>query len=505
MVTNGTSRLFAPQHLPDALARYLASTNPWWQDGRVPDPLPYRRWAFPLLLKRLTSGLAPGVVLRGPRQVGKSTLQAQLVQELIAGRGVRPTHVLHAQFDDIPSLRGLGDPLLAIVRWFQDHVLRGNLHEVAGSTGQPVCILLDEAQNVRDWAPQLKSILDTWPVRVMLTGSSALRIAVGQDSLAGRVSTVELGPLLLREIAGLRLGEDLHPLLPDNGLEPLLHREFWRELADAGGRRRHVRDEAFAAFAERGGYPRAQVAADVGWPEVADQLNEDVIRRAISHDLRLGPRGRRRDEGLLQALFRLACRYAGQAPARPLYTQELQRALQAGVPWQRILTYLHFLDDCLLVRLVPPLEARLRRTQAPPKLCLADHALRAAYLQEQVPLTAEGLQLAPHLRDLAGHLAESVVGSFLIGIPGLEVAYLPARPEQPEVDFVLTIGYRRIPVEVKYRHRVDGEADTAGLRAFLDQPHFEAPFGLLVTLTDDVEVRDPRIVPVSLPSLLLMR
>jgi len=505
MGNNGGPLQLGPERLPDALARYLASTNPWWQGGQVPDALPYRRWAFPLLLKRLTTGLAPGVVLRGPRQVGKSTLQAQLVGELIAARGVPAQHVLRVQFDRIPSLRGLGDPLLSVVRWFQDHILGSSLHEAARSSSQPVYIFLDEAQNVRDWAPQLKSILDTWPVRVMLTGSSSLRIAVGQDSLAGRVSTVELGPLLLREIAGLRLGEELKPLLPENGLEPLLHQGFWQELARAGRLRHHVRDKAFAAYAERGGYPRAQVPTEVSWPEVADQLSEDVIRRAINHDLRLGPRGRRRDEGLLQALFRLACRYAGQAPARPLYTQELQRALQAGVPWQRILTYLRFLDDSLLVRLVAPLEVRLRREQSPPKLCLADHALRAAYLQEQVPLTAEGLQLSPHLRDLAGHLAESVVGSFLVGIPGLEVAYLPARPDQPEVDFVLTIGYRRIPLEVKYRHRVDGEADTVGLRSFLDQPHFEAPFGLLVTLTDDVQVRDPRIVPISLPSLLLMR
>jgi hypothetical protein len=32
-----------------------------------------------------------------------------------------------------------------------------------------------------------------------------------------------------------------------------------------------------------------------------------------------------------------------------------------------------------------------------------------------------------------------------------------------------------------------------------------APFGLLVTLDDDVPVRDPRIVPISLSSLLWMR
>ena len=99
------------------------------------------------------------------------------------------------------------------------------------------------------------------------------------------------------------------------------------------------------------------------------------------------------------------------------------------------------------------------------KLCLCDHALRAAWLQEVVPLTPDGLVQAPHLTDLAGRIAESVVGYFFRSIPGLDVAHFPARSMEPEVDFVLTVGLQRIPVEVKYRRRVD-QRDTMGLRSF---------------------------------------
>jgi hypothetical protein len=62
----------------------------------------------------------------------------------------------------------------------------------------------------------------------VVTGSSALRIEAGRDSLAGRVAPLDLGTLLLREVAGLRLGEDIEPLLPANGLDDLLRVEFWR-------------------------------------------------------------------------------------------------------------------------------------------------------------------------------------------------------------------------------------------------------------------------------------
>jgi len=108
--------------------------------------------------------------------------------------------------------------------------------------------------------------------------------------------------------------------------------------------------------------------------------------------------------------------------------------------------------------------------------------------------------------DLAGRIAESVVGALLTGIPGLDVAHLPARHAQPEVDYVLTIGTRRIPLEVKYQKRIDPWRDTEGLRTFIETAANNAPFGILVTRPDAVgETDDPRILRVPLPNLLLMR
>jgi hypothetical protein len=63
----------------------------------------------------------------------------------------------------------------------------------------------------------------------------------------------------------------------------------------------------------------------------------------------------------------------------------------------------------------------------------------------------------------------------------------------------------RIPIEVKYRRRIDAHEDTRGLRAFLEKTVYNAPFGLLVTLNDDVAIPDPRIIPISLSSLLWLR
>ncbi len=478
--------------------------NPWWEGkpGRV---LPeFRRWAFERLLRGLTSGLAPITVLRGPRQVGKSTVQDQIIRCLLEERRVAANRILKIQFDDIRELSALSLPIQSLARWFENRILGRTFNEAAHAN-EPAFLLLDEVQNLDEWATELKNLVDINTVRVLVTGSSALRIEAGRDSLAGRISTVELGPLLLREVSSLALGTTIPALLPENGLDPLRHKETWLALQQHGLKHRVARNAAFQHWSERGGYPRAHQRQDVPWPEIADDLVETVVNRAIQHDLRQGERGRKRDEALLREVFRLACRYTGQAPRQTVFLDDIRSALSANTGWQRIQAYLKFLEAAMLVRLVPPLELRLKKKRGPAKVCVCDHGLRAAWLQELIPLDAGALELAPHLADLAGHIAEGAAAYFLSGIHHLDVAHFPERGPEPEVDLVLTIGEQRIPVEVKYRRTIHGHADTRGIRAFVEKSVYNAPFGVLVTLTDDVVIDDPRIVVVSLPSFLLLR
>ena len=496
--------LFDEERLPPPLDEYLRSTNPWWKSKPAPVIPPYHRWVFRTVLKKLSSGLAPVLLLRGPRQVGKTTLQLQIIEHLIQSLKVDPRRILRVQFDEIPSLTGLPEPILTIARWFENHILCQTFNETARQNA-PAFLFLDEVQNLSDWAPQLKGLVDHHTVKVLVTGSSALRISAGRDSLAGRITSMDLGTFLLREIIAMRFGEEIQPHLPENGLEPLLRVDFWRSLQSLGVASCFIRNKGFAEFSHRGGYPMAQAHPDVPWPEIADQLNETVIQRAIQHDLRMGKKGAKRDQQLLEEVYRLACRYAGQCPSQAIFVQEIKQALNANIGWTRILTYLRFLDGALLLKMVPPLELRLKRRKGNSKICLCDHGLRASWLQEVIPLDEEGLHHSPHLGDLAGHIAESVTGYFLGTIPHLDLAHFPERGVEPEVDFVLTIGEHRIPLEVKYRQHIDVHRDTVGLRAFIERRVYNAPFGILVTLHDDVQIPDPRIVGVSLSSLLLLR
>lgn len=489
--------------LQEGLEDRLRDMNPWWRGERLAGLQIMKRWPFQRMLSDISGkGLAPVTVLRGPRQVGKTTLINQVVGRLL-DEGVATKRILRLQFDDIPEMRGVLSPILNIVSWYQQKILGKSLNQAA-LDGEQALIFLDEVQNLPDWAPQLKHLVDMNPVRVIVTGSSALRIEAGRDSLAGRISTLEMGPLFLREIGEMRGYGRLGPYLSLNGLAPLKKKEFWLELREFGERHREFRYQTFAACSARGAYPIAQARHEVPWEQMADQLNETVIRRAIQHDLRMGPRGQKRDEHLLEEVFRLACRYIGQSPRQSLYLDEIRRTMHANVGWQRILAYLKFLDGTLLLRLIEPLELRLKKKRGASKLCLCDHALRAAWLQEIVPVDPIELEKQPHLTDLAGRIAESTAGYFLSSIVGLGVAHFPERDAEPEVDFILTVGEQRIPVEVKYRRGFDYR-DTHGLRAFIEKAHYNAPFGILVTLSDEPGTDDPRIISMPLSTILLMR
>ena len=495
--------LFSQMTLPAELVEDLRRQNPWWEGRALPQLPPHRRHLVRQIQRRIEWKLAPIVVVRGPRQIGKTTAQLHFVEDLLKA-GVEGRRVLRVQFDDLREMDDFDSPILRIVDWFERTILGSTCNEAA-RRGESAFLLLDEVQNLESWAPQLKSLVDSSTVQVVVTGSSALRIEAGRDSLAGRITTLEAGTLSLTEIATLR-GLDLgEPFLKDNGLEALTHASFWTDLRGHGQAVEQVRDAAFAAFSERGGYPLAHLRATAPWDQVADQLNETVIKRVIQHDLRLGERGRKRDPALLEELFRLCCRYAGQTPAIQTLAREAQRVLHANVGAQRINAYLQFLGDTLLLRLIPPLEIRLKRKRGSPKLCLVDHGLRASWLQEQIPLTPNKLREEPELTVVAGHLAESVAGSVLATITGLDIAHFPERHGEPEVDFVLTIGVKRIPIEVKYQARIDPLRDTEGLRSFIEKSVNNAPFGLLVTQDDNPQIVDPRIMTLPLSSLMLLR
>jgi predicted AAA+ superfamily ATPase len=468
--------------LPEELVHFLELQNPWWSGSPAKPTERFRRWAFGEVMQRLEKDLTPIVAVRGPRQVGKTTIQEQLIEELLKLRGVPPARIFRIQFDDVPSLGSYSQPVLGLVRWFEKNVLGDTMNALA-QKGEPVYLFFDEVQNLKNWAPQIKSLVDHVAAKTLVTGSSALRIADGQDSLAGRISMIELGPLRLGEIAGVRQLDGLKPFQPSLRLDAWTEKEFWLDLTQYATKHAKLLKKCFEVFSGVGGYPVCHKPG-VNREELSDLITRTVVERTLIHDLRAGPNGRRRDRSVLEETFRRVCRYAGQGVRARHIRNEIAQVLGEGVRDKSVHDAIKFLANSLLVHEVPPFEALTKRQSHPSKLCLCDHFVREAWLQEQVPIAPRLLAQANEvISTTAGHLIESDIGYYLKGIPGADVSWFPAREkgQEPEVDFVLTIGLQRIPIEVKYRRAPPGQSDLAGLKSFCSQAKYNAPFGLLIT------------------------
>ena len=126
------------------------------------------------------------ILLTGPRQVGKSTLYKHLF-----------SNVNQVTFDD--------DLLLAQAEEDMNLFLLNN----------PCPLMIDEVQKCPSIFNKLKIILDNTDKygNFYLTGSQKLQLMEGvSESLAGRVSVVELEGLSLREIKGISFNRHFIPM-----------------------------------------------------------------------------------------------------------------------------------------------------------------------------------------------------------------------------------------------------------------------------------------------------
>lgn len=351
-------------------------------------------------------------------------------------------------------------------------------------------------------SPQLKAFADNTSAKILVTGSSALRIADGRDSLAGRMSMIELGPLRLSEIGGIA-GLQLEPFEKDGDLRNWATPEFWLGLIQHASRQGKALTTAFARFSAIGGYPRVHRSPDDDPRVMGSEILETVVERTIQHDA-VRPGRASLDQQLLGEVFRRVCKYAGQAVATRNLVSQIQAVLPRARP-KEVEECIAFLSDSLLIKRIPPLEIFARRQSNAPKLCLCDHFVRDRFLQESVPLAPEELRTrAPQVSTLAGHLIESTLGYYLAGIPGIDLSWFPERQDEPEVDYIVTLGSKRIPIEIKYKRGSLRPPDWRGVKSFAGHEAYGASFGVVVT-QDEAGLMGNGIIAVPASSFLLLR
>jgi predicted AAA+ superfamily ATPase len=363
----------------------------------------FRRAQASLLEARLEEPRRFLQVVTGARQVGKTTLVAQVLEAV-----GRPSVFASA---DEPSIR---DAAWLATQWERGRVAAAE----AGKAG--AVLALDEVQKVAGWSETVKRLWDEDTrarrrLRVILLGSSPLLMQQGlTESLAGRFEILHLPHWSSAE----------------------MHAAFGFSL------------EQYLYF---GGYPGAAPLIDE--PERWRRyLLDSLIETTIARDVLLMTRVDK--PALLRRLFELGCRYSGQILS---YNKMLGQLQDAG----NTTTLAHYLDLLsgagMLAGLPKYAGTAVRQRGSSPKLQVLNTALMTA----QSGLSPDE---ARDDREFRGRLIESAVGAFLANAAAAGICELYYwRERNREVDFVLRRGKTVVAIEVKSGRAPD---TLSGLNAF---------------------------------------
>jgi predicted AAA+ superfamily ATPase len=365
----------------------------------------FKRPQFQLIKKRIVEERRFIQVISGPRQVGKTTLVQQVLDDLSF-----PGYYISAD--------GLAN---AGAAWLQEQweVARIRWKE---STAQEFLLIIDEIQKVNNWSETVKKEWDRdsftrTPIKVILSGSSRLLLQQGlTESLAGRFESIYISHWTFREM---------------NAAFGWSH-------------------EQYCWF---GGYPGSAgfIGDEERWKKY---ISDSIIETSISRDILMLTRVDK--PALMRRLFELGCIYSGQILS---FTKILGQLLDAGNTTTLSL-YLHLLDQAgLLAGLEKYTPERIRQRSSSPKFQVHNMALHNA----QSNYTFSSITLQP---EKWGRIVESAIGAHLLNsslTDGFRLHYW--RHRNDEIDFVMEKRGQLVGLEIKS----GSHQKSSGMKAFQSQ------------------------------------
>lgn len=182
------------------LLRVLSRLNPWWNGKPVPSSIlkdEHRRRDFYTLRDRLDE--RPVTTVCGPRQVGKTTMIGQLIQDLLTNQETEPSRVFYLSTEASALQAGDRSLIADVLDAYEQHFLGKSFTRL----DSPVYVLIDEVQKADGWDETLKFYVDTCPeITFVVTGSvSTLIQKSASETLVGRVQRQTVVPFKFSDVA----------------------------------------------------------------------------------------------------------------------------------------------------------------------------------------------------------------------------------------------------------------------------------------------------------------
>ena len=372
----------------------------------------YKRAEYQVITERLKEPRKFIQVVMGARQIGKSTVVKQVLQDLDM-----PYRLFSA--DNVPATNNA---------WISDcWATARSLKESRG--WESVVLVIDEIQKIANWSEAVKKEWDDDTfhgrnIKVLLLGSSRVLLEKGlSESLAGRFEEIRMS-----------------------------HWRY-REMQECFG-------FSLDQYMFYGGYPGA--ATLIGDEDRFGQyIQSAIIEATINKDILMDTPISK--PALLRQTFELGAAYSGEL----LSLNKMLGSLQDAGNTVTLAGYINLLDESGLLCGLQKFSIDMARRRASiPKLQVYNNALKMVYS----PLTFEQVILN---RKAWGRIFESAIGAYLVNqafVHRFEVFYWRERDD--EVDFVLRKKGAVVAIEVKS----NAEKRTEGLDKFRKLFHPQTAF-----------------------------
>ena len=349
----------------------------------------FKRPQFKELASRISESRNKLQAIVGPRQVGKSTLIKQVLQETEV-----PGMMVSA--DGVPKDN---------TAWIGETWDTARARMRLGNHGEYL-LVIDEVHKLDNWSEEVKKQWDADTfndvnMKVVILGSSRLLLKDGlTESLAGRYELIRMPHW------------------------------SWPEMREAFG----MDLDRYVYF---GGYPGSAgfIGDESRWRRY---IRDSIIAPAIEQDIMMTKAVYK--PGLMRQLFELGCTYSGKEISLTKLLGQLQDAGNVTT----LASYLNTLSEAqLLCGLHKYASDNVRKYNSVPKMMVYNTALLSALSG----MTFEKVFTAP---KQWGRWVESAVGAHILNMAeNLDYKVYYWRERDDEVDFVIESNRRCVAVEVK--------------------------------------------------------
>lgn len=406
----------------------LKAFNPWWISGsvRVEFAKSYKRFAFYEALKILThKSIRRTIILTGARRVGKTTIQYQIIDDLLKS-GVKPQQIVFVSLDHpLLKLCKLND----ILDCYHDNIY-----------GDENCYyFLDEVQYAADWDQWVKTIYDTRPLSQMTATGSASPVLKKKtaESGAGRWTVIQIPTLSFFEYCEMLDLErpDLPADIKPTDLIRYNNRDLICTMTKLSGLQKY-----FNRYLKVGGFPELAMAEDDYMAQSI--MREDVVDKVLKRDIPALYNIRHSTE--LERIFLYLCYYSSNIVAVDTIAKELE-----GVSRSTVEDYISYMESANLIYRSFPVEMSGKQVlKAKAKIYIADAAIRYAVLMD------DNLMTTPEEMGIA---VETAVYKHIAAFyyqNTANVGYYRGGKKGNEIDIVVDFPKGKILIEVKYRESV---------------------------------------------------